>query len=268
MLSRLRRLLRPSRPAARPAHRQARPAAPARHDWPAPAPEGPVCIVGDVHGCAAMLDELLDRLADEAEGRARIVLVGDLVDRGPDSAAALRRARGLAPRPGGAHEVLLGNHEEMMLDFLDDPAGKGLRWLRFGGRETMESFGIAAPEEGGDLDEIAEASDALREALGPLEAWVRALPLLWHSGNLAVTHAGADPARPIGSRPRTLVWGHSDFMEAERADGIWVAHGHTVVEEAYAEAGRIGVDTGAVYGGPLTAAVIEPGRMPRFVSVG
>ena len=233
---------------------------PSGRDWAPPAPSERVHVIGDVHGRIDLLDALMDRLGTET----RTVLVGDYVDRGPDSAAVLTRARDLAPEPGGRHEALLGNHEVMLLEFIDDPAGRGTRWLRFGGEDTLRSFGVEPPARA-DLDAMAEAADALSDAMGPLEGWLRALPTLWTDGTLAVAHAGCTPGRAMDDQPaRALLWGGPGVMDEERGDGVWVAHGHVVVERAYAERGRIAVDTGAAYGRPLTAAVIEPGAPVRF----
>ena len=89
-------------------------------------------------------------------------------------------------------------------------------------------------------------------------AWVRALPATWSSGNLTVLHAGADPVTPLTLQSaNTFMWGHPDFDRVLRTDGIWVAHGHTVVEQANADGGKIAVDTGAYATGQLTAAYVR-----------
>ena len=73
-------------------------------------------------------------------------------------------------------------------------------------------------------------------------------------------HASADPNTPIALQAaRTLAWGHRDFETTPRQDGIWVPHGHTIVDDAYAKDGRIAVDTGAYASGRLTAAHVTAG---------
>ncbi len=217
-------------------------------------PAEPLAVIGDVHGCADLLDTLLDVLKHEAPW-ARPVFVGDLIDRGPDSRRVLERLR-LLP----AAVVLLGNHEEMMLDFLDAPLERGALWLRHGGIETLASFGIAAA-----APDIA-TRDALRRALGAeREAWLRHLPRWWLSGNVAVVHAGADPRTPIAHQnPRHLVWGHPGFGKVARRDGIWVLHGHVVQSRPNAAGGIISVDTGAWRSGRLSAAVVTAGAVCFF----
>ena len=227
---------------------------------PLPEPEVPVCVIGDVHGRYDLLCALLARLDAAADAvPPRLILVGDLIDRGPDSARVLALVRRMTEAAPGRIEALMGNHEEMMLAALDDPDGAGLRWLTHGGAETLHSFGIDPLASGPDPGtRVRRALAALRDALPPgTEAWLRARPPLWRDGRLAVCHAGADPGLPIEAQPpRTLIWGHRDFLHRPRRDGLWVAHGHTVVPQPLAAGGRIAVDTGAWATGRLTAAWI------------
>lgn len=218
---------------------------------PAPKPDSPFYAIGDVHGCFDQLRALLDRMDPDLP----IVLVGDLVDRGDHSAEVLRLVQS---RPGVVS--LMGNHERMLLDFLDNPEGEGPRWLRVGGLQTLASFGIAGAGNLGDPAALRAARDTLAEMLGPeLTAWIAARPLTWQSGNVAVVHAAADPKLPMeDQKPETLIWGHPAFERRQRTDGLWVVHGHTIVDTPSAEAGRISIDTGAFATGNLTAAYIAP----------
>lgn len=209
-----------------------------------------VSVVGDVHGAAGKLSRLLPRLP------GRVVLVGDLVDRGEDVAETLDLVMG---RP----EILclMGNHEAMLLDFLGDPVQAGPRWLRHGGLQTLASYGV-----GGDISAagLPRLRDRLAMALGDdCIDWLHALPRFWTAGNLAITHAGADPARPLTDQNGSLLWGHPDCGRKPRTDGLWIAQGHVILPEPRIEGGLIMVDTGAYAGGPLTAAVLGDGE-PRF----
>ena len=221
-------------------------------DFPATAPDQPFIAVGDIHGCVDLLQQFLDK-----EPTYPVVCVGDYVDRGDHSAEVLRL---LHARPDIT--CLSGNHEEMMLGFLKDPARSGARWLRYGGLQTLASFGVAGVTETSGADALVQARDQLQEAMGPdLVSWIKGLPKCWQSGNVAVVHAGADPACSIENQTdKTLHWGHPDFAKATRTDGVWVVHGHTIVEEPTASRGRIAIDTGAYATGRLTAALIEPGK--------
>lgn len=226
-------------------------------EMPPLAPEAPLAVIGDIHGRRDLLEALLARLDREAP-ELRIICVGDYVDRGEDSAGVLRL---LCARP--EITCLSGNHEEMLLGFLDEPEARGPRWLRHGGLQTLASYGIPAPGDRPRPEALRALSAAFRAALDPgVESWLRALPVLHRSGNVAVVHAAAAPTLPIGLQSRqTLLWGHPDFTEIAREDGLWVVHGHTILPEPRVEAGRIGVDTGAYASGRLTAAVIRNGEL-------
>lgn len=228
------------------------------------APDVPFYAIGDIHGCDSLLERLILKLATLAHPEARLVCVGDYVDRGEQSAEVLRRLFDMQKVAGDLMVCLMGNHEHMMLRFLDDPAEHGARWLRYGGLQTLASFkvsglpGSAAPDQ-----EWFALRDDFRTALGPdLESWVRGLPSLWETGNVSVVHAGADPSVPISDQQRsTLLWGHSEFSNMPRPDGQWVVHGHTIVDAAQAKGGRISVDTGAYATGKLTAVLVESGKV-------
>lgn len=213
------------------------------------APDTPFQAVGDIHGRADLLERLLEKL----DPALQTVFVGDYVDRGEESAQVLTRLK------DSDAICLKGNHEQMMLDFLDAPERRGPLWLHNGGLQTLASFGVGLAES--TPEALGQARDALHEAMGKeLRDWLRALPLDWQTGNVAVVHAGADPALPIDDQaPDTLIWGHPEFDSVQRADGIWVVHGHTIVGGPSAEDGRVSIDTGAFATGRLTAATVTAG---------
>ncbi|MEM7723182.1 MAG: metallophosphoesterase family protein [Pseudomonadota bacterium] len=243
-------------------------------DWPAPAPEAPTYIIGDIHGCADQLSALLEIVDNDVAthqfDEAQFVFVGDYVDRGAQSQDILTFLEDLSQTYEDRVTCLIGNHEEMMLEFLEDPLGRAKSWLRYGGVQTLASFGVSLPGSFEDPSTAAllDASGDLREALGEARlSWLQDLPLAWVSGNLWVVHAGADPACPMDEQVRKhLVWGHDAFFDTPRADGQWIAVGHTVVDAASAENGIITTDTGAVYGHPMTAARVLPDGHVQFFS--
>lgn len=218
-----------------------------------PSPDMPFVAIGDIHGRADLLTRLLPGLPD-----LPIVCVGDYVDRGEQSAEVLRF---LQSRPDIT--CLSGNHEDMMLGFIDAPEREGGRWLLHGGLQTIASFGLAGISPSARGEDLTKLRDALVEAMGiDMLTWLRELPVYWQSGNVAALHAGADPAKPIANqKPQTLRWGHPEFLKTPRNDGMWVVYGHTVVDSPSAEAGRIAIDTGAYATGRLTAAIIEPDQV-------
>jgi len=221
-------------------------------------PDAPFCVIGDVHGRYDLLTALVDALPENRT----IICVGDLVDRGNQSAEVLRFAMQhdrIAP--------LMGNHEQMMINFLHDPEAEGRRWLRNGGLQTLASFGIAGVTESSGAQVFTRARDDLFEAMGEdMVTWLASLETFAWSGNIAVVHAGADPNIPLEQQdPDTFVWGHPEFRKTPRRDGFWIVHGHTIVDRPKMRDGRISIDTGAYATGQLTAALFTPDGV-EFVS--
>ncbi|WP_037312998.1 metallophosphoesterase family protein [Ruegeria halocynthiae] len=215
-------------------------------------------MIGDVHGCIVQLEKLLHQVPQGF----RTILVGDYIDRGEHSAEVLQLL--------SSHNdltCLMGNHEEMLLQFLRDPERHGARWVRYGGLQTLASFGIrgARPEMAGT--ELKDARDRLRDTMGEtLCVWLKQLGRSEISGNVLVTHAGADPNLSPDQQPdETLTWGHPQFRTADRKDGAWVVHGHTIVDVATARRGRISIDTGAYATGTLSAVCLT-GAEPTFLT--
>lgn len=237
------------------------------------APDHRLLVIGDIHGSEELLGQKLKDIDDfvseylAPEGEVPIVVfVGDYVDRGEESAAVLKWLFELQQDLPDNVVCLLGNHERMMLDFLDDPAGRGVRWLRNGGLQTLASFNIGGVRERSSAEELVEASEELEQALpeGLLD-WLRQLPLMYRSGNVCVVHAAMDPhLAPDDQSTQALLWGHRDFLTTARDDGLWVVHGHTIVPEPEICKSRISIDTGAYHSGRLTVAAIEPGNC-RFI---
>ena len=222
------------------------------------APDQPFFAVGDLHGCIEQLRNIPTIASEHASKETPIVFVGDYVDRGPDSAAVLRWLFEQQTSNPDTIVCLMGNHERMMLDALAHPEKASRRWMRYGGMETTASFGVQ-PIFGQALDEEwVQMRDDLVNAMGAdLLDWMHNLPLHWQSGNVFVCHAGAKPSIALDAQePNTLLWGNEDFVRKTRSDGNWVLHGHTVVERAHAQDGRIAIDTGAYMTGILTCAHI------------
>lgn len=231
-------------------------------------PDQDLVVIGDIHGAIGVLRDSFDRidakiLAKEilAPEEPHVVFVGDYIDRGEQSAAVLQMLFELQRELDREVTCLMGNHERMMLDFIDDPVGRGADWLRNGGLQTLASYKIGGIREQPDVEELVEASSALETALLPgMLDWLRALPLQYRSGNVCVAHAGMDPhLAPEDQRPSVLLWGHAEFMTTPRDDGLWVVHGHTIVREPQIRPSRISIDTGAYHSGRLTVAMIRPG---------
>lgn len=212
------------------------------------APEQPFVAIGDVHGQFHLLERLLS-----SHQTLPIVCVGDYIDRGDRSAEVLRLLQDRTDITS-----LMGNHEEMMLGFLDKPEAQGPRWLRNGGLQTLASFGVPGVSESAHGADLIRIRDALAEAMGPaLIDWMRRLPTHYRNGNVAAVHAAADPELPLAEQDRsTLLWGHAEFGKTARQDGLWIVHGHTIVDAPEIGAGVISIDTGAYATARLTAATV------------
>jgi hypothetical protein len=192
-------------------------------------------VVGDVHGCAAELAELFDRVALATDDR--VVLVGDLVLKGPDSGGVMKLVRAL-----GAQSVR-GNHDERLLS------------LRAANELSRE------PEVAAQLDDADWR-------------YLAALPLWLDCPELRVVHAGLEVGVPIEEQaPRTLLTTRTIDPQGRASDARdggkpWgalyqgpphVVFGHNALPEPQVHAWATGLDTGCVYGGRLTALVLPAG---------
>lgn len=224
------------------------------------APDNPLCVIGDVHGCLELLDDALMR-AKLGDIETRCVIVGDFIDRGPDSRGVLERL--LTESQSGFIVCLRGNHENMMLSAIDNPSSHMLSWIRNGGEQTLNSYGIELLSSASNQLDVNDLQLRLSEALGEvLLTWLRGLPAIWTSGNVAMVHAGADPEVPLQMQDeKNFIWGHDSFGKFSRTDGIWIVHGHTIVPRPTILDGVVSIDTGAYRTGHLTTARIKKGQV-------
>jgi len=224
-----------------------------------------VYALGDIHGRLDLFEKLIeaieedDRVAGPAE--TTVILLGDLVDRGPDSAGVIERARAWQAQRNV--RILAGNHEEMFLESFERE--DVLRhFLRHGGRETLFSFGID-PEafRRASLEEV----QVLMEEVVPPETrrFVAEFEDMIEIGDYLFVHAGINPALPLGEQPReTVRWIREPFLSHGEAFERVVVHGHTINEQVQDRGNRIGIDTGAYASGRLTALVVED-RQRRYL---
>jgi serine/threonine protein phosphatase 1 len=214
--------------------------------------------IGDVHGRLDLLCALERLIADDcaaaAATRKIVVYLGDYVDRGNQSREVvdwlIER-----PLPGFERVLLLGNHEESMLQFLVD-VQIGPAWLGFGGAATLLSYGIKPPSSDRDLIRVQEE---LRAKLPARHlAFLRGLPLCHVEGDYYFVHAGIRPGVPLDAqRPADMLWIRDEFLHSRRDFGKIVVHGHTITETPEIRPNRIGIDTGAFASGTLTSLVLQ-----------
>jgi serine/threonine protein phosphatase 1 len=230
--------------------------------WPAV-----IYAVGDIHGC---YDELLaierQIVADAAgiAGEKWIVNLGDHVDRGPKSADVVEHL--LREPPEGFTRVCLrGNHEQLMLDFVAEPAG--VMWLEQGGTATLRSYGIDIEREMSLYDLAPHLGDTLRARL-PAEhlAFLGEMPLMLSLPGWVFVHAGVRPGLALEQQMgEDLIWIREPFLSSSGIPGMTVVHGHTPSREPVIRSGRIGIDTQCFSTGRLTALRVTPdGRTKLF----
>lgn len=225
---------------------------------PPSVPDGTlVYAIGDLHGRADLLGDLLARIESDAAGfeaeRRVLLFVGDYVDRGPDSAGVIERlSSGL---PNGFDPVCLkGNHEDIMLDFLARPEALGL-WLFNGAAATLASYGVTRDA----LPAGAEGAELCRQALTEAmpaqhRAFLDGLRLCAEIGDYFFAHAGVRPGVALDAQePHDLVWIREGFLDSDADFGKVVVHGHTPRLAPEVRANRIDIDTGAWQTGILTA---------------
>ena len=219
-----------------------------------------VYAIGDVHGCAEQLQRLLLAITedDDARGPAdtMVILLGDLVDRGPASAQVIEQLIALRTRAPNAR-FILGNHEEVFLHALDGDE-KALRmFCRIGGRETIMSYGLSGPDyERLDYAELAEQLQ--RIVPSDHVAFLRSFEDVITVGDYAFVHAGIRPNVSLSEQKTSdLRWIRGSFLDFAGKHEKMIVHGHTIAPEVERTAGRIGIDTGAYAGGPLTALGLE-----------
>jgi serine/threonine protein phosphatase 1 len=200
--------------------------------------------IGDIHGCMDKLAELVRRCDNDAAGRSmRYVFLGDYIDRGPDSRGVVQFLMDLQRSHTDRNIFLKGNHEDLMVSAADSDFFEA-RWLANGGFQTLESYGLNS------ANQLPE--DHVN--------WLRRLPLFFDDGRRFFVHAGVHPDRPLDRQDEDdLLWIRKPFLSSETDYGRLIVHGHTPVKGGPPDlrANRLNLDTGAVFGGPLTAAVFD-----------
>ena len=227
---------------------------------------GRAYAIGDIHGHVAKLREAHFLIEEDrrrvGDHSAPVVHLGDLVDRGPHSRDVIDfLIDGMAANPGWV--VLRGNHDHMFARFILEPDVKdeylrdGISWLHpaIGGRATLESYGIASTVYDDPRAVHAKAVEAVPNAH---VAFLAGLPLWHRHGEAIFVHGGIKPGVAMAEQsPNDLMWIRAPFHNDTRDHGALVVHGHTPVAAATHYGNRLNVDSGAAFGGPLSAVVIE-----------
>jgi serine/threonine protein phosphatase 1 len=223
-------------------------------------------VIGDIHGRYDLLERIIVEINRDIEkfgsSECLTVTLGDYVDRGPDSRGVLDR---LSRNPFPTHYIALkGNHEVMFEKFLDDPSVAD-SWRRFGGLETLQSYGISTNDVRLGKG-YAKASLALGAAIPEAHlAFLASLKPYLIVGNYFLCHAGIRPGVSLEKQnTNDLLWIREEFLSSERDFGKVIIHGHSPYEWPEVRKNRINIDTGAFATGRLTCLVLDPGR-DRFL---
>lgn len=219
-----------------------------------------VYAVGDVHGRLDLLEALLRRIAEDDRARGpmppTLILLGDLVDRGPSSRQIVSLVMALAAEEAGLH-CLKGNHEELFLLAAKGDVTAIPTFRKAGGGATLASYGLAPR----DFEAMADAEIAawmLAHVPRDHVDFLDALPDRLIVGDYLFVHAGIRPGVPIDRQSGAdMRWIRRAFLEHEGAHPLMVVHGHSITDDVDERANRIGIDTGAYFSGRLTALGLE-----------
>lgn len=223
-----------------------------------------VYAIGDIHGHLDLLQAahtlVEDDRAREGATGAPLIHIGDLVDRGPDSRGVIDHLvtqQASDPRL----VVLMGNHDRMFAHWIrhggaPDPSSRtALEYLhpRFGGQTTLASYGVDSGAPGADMVRAAQAAVPETHL-----AFLEGLPRhVTHDGCVCV-HAGLRPGVALSDQdPADLIWIRDEFLTSRADHGALIVHGHTPADRVEHHGNRLNIDTGAAFGGPLSAVVIE-----------
>ncbi len=223
-----------------------------------------VYAIGDVHGRNDLLKALLAKIeADNAArpaSNAQLIFLGDLMDRGPDSAGVIETA--MAARSGPfAVRFLMGNHEEVFIKMCREVDAKLARFfIRIGGEATALSYPISRQRyQQLDLEELCKELQRIvpAEHVAFLESFEDQITI----GDYAFVHAGIRPDVPMAAQtPSDLRWIREEFVGHRGDLEKVIVYGHTIYDDVEERGSRIGIDTGAYASGKLTAIGLEGGE--------
>ena len=221
-----------------------------------------IYVVGDIHGRLDLLEDLLDQIhkdeqAHQDDRSTQLVFLGDYVDRGDASRGVLEELSKLRDTKHCPIVFLMGNHEEAMLRFLEDPVSEA-GWLQYGGMQTLASFGITTRLVKPKRADIAVMHQEFCTAIRPYLTFLNDLALTHSSGDYFFCHAGVNPEKSLSQQSRrALLWGHPLALADQPIPAKRIVHGHYDDPVVSHKTGRICIDTGAYYSGILTALRLD-----------
>ncbi len=228
-----------------------------------------IYCIGDIHGCAHLLQQLHEKILSDASdysGKKTIVYLGDYIDRGEQSQQVIEMLVS-SPLPGFEPVYLQGNHEQVMLSFIEFPEASAA-WISFGGREALNSYGIPLAHIPGKR-EIPELAKRLDNKLPDAHReFLQNCKYSWQCGSYYFVHAGIQPGVALDKQdPEDQLWIREEFIESKKDHGAIIVHGHSITDEPQLLPKRSGIDTGAFKTGVLTCLVME-GQDQRLLQTG
>lgn len=223
-----------------------------------------IYAIGDIHGRNDLLQALLTKINTDDATRGptdtQIIFLGDLMDRGADSAGVIETAMALKAS-GKKIRFLMGNHEEVFVRACRKNDPKITRFfLRIGGEATVLSYPITRMEYMTlDMEQLSERLTSLvpQEHLEFIDAFEDQIVI----GDYAFVHAGIRPGVPLSEqKPSDLRWIREEFVDQRGDLEKVVVYGHTIYDDIEERGSRIGIDTGAYASGKLTALALEGGE--------
>ena len=222
-----------------------------------------IFVVGDIHGCHIFLTQIHKKILDKSNntsGYKLLIYLGDYIDRGPKIKETIQAL--LNFQPDNFQQIfLLGNHEQMMLDFINNVSDSLYLWILNGGNETLKSYGIKGT---GFFNSETKSNETIRKELvnnipkNHLQ-FFNNLTLSYQWGEYFFVHAGIDLDVPLDKQDKnTLIWQRrSKFFSNTKVLEKIIVHGHTPQPKIENLANRINLDTGAFYTGILSCLIID-----------
>lgn len=212
-------------------------------------------VIGDIHGCYYELKTLLRNLKDSGKydrQKDKLIFLGDYIDRGENSRLVVKLVRKM--QKGNKNVIaLMGNHEDMLINYINDT---DVSWAYNGAKKTIESYDGFYKQFEDDIN------------------WMKSLPLYHKDKDFVYVHAGLDFKKPLSKQNRkTMLWTREEFIYDTTKYNKKVIYGHTPsfgvtgLSKPYSFNSNICIDTGCVFGGALTALIIENGEVKEFVQV-
>ena len=223
-------------------------------------------VVGDIHGSAGLLRRIEAAIMADMNGQpAQLVLLGDLIDRGPDSAEVLDHML-RRPPAGLTRYAILGNHEAMFLRFLENPAQAGA-WLNFGGRETLASYGID-PHKFAALPAKQQRQQIDANIPAVHRNFLADLPAILTWGDVIFVHAGFDFAAPIAAQSEdTILWARAPTARERLPRGTILVHGHFPIDLPDLTQPVINMDVGAYITNRGCILHLDPSGKRRLIEI-